>query len=277
MPQNSYFEVDTETAVHGQHLLCSHPACRAAGVKFRYCAYCMKPVTKQNFRSRHLHADQAAAQKKIEDNVASQSSSKNQPRKRKSPTLSSHSFSRSDDSEQASDPSLPKKRAAAPHAAKQPETSGALEKKTAKSKDIGGLGRQRKWSNVLAKRPETLENMGAWLTEVFELSNTAGFRVTGNDTNDSISSDDTASSSQNDASQLGGWGNLLKERPEDNEDGALTEWIVKILRASCPHQRENEAKNLLQETKVQVVDAPSSQPKAEAPSEASSYPNDRKE
>ena len=26
-------------------------------MKFRYCAYCKKPVTKQNFRSRHLHAN----------------------------------------------------------------------------------------------------------------------------------------------------------------------------------------------------------------------------
>lgn len=26
-------------------------------MKFRYCFYCKKPVTKQNFRSRHLHAD----------------------------------------------------------------------------------------------------------------------------------------------------------------------------------------------------------------------------
>ena len=26
-------------------------------MKFRYCFYCKKPVTKQNFRSRHLHAN----------------------------------------------------------------------------------------------------------------------------------------------------------------------------------------------------------------------------
>lgn len=52
----AYFDVP-ENARHGQHLLCSHSVCRAAGVKFRYCAYCKKPVTKQNFRSRHLHAD----------------------------------------------------------------------------------------------------------------------------------------------------------------------------------------------------------------------------
>lgn len=52
----AYFDVP-ESARHGQHLLCSHSVCRAAGVKFRYCFYCKKPVTKQNFRSRHLHAN----------------------------------------------------------------------------------------------------------------------------------------------------------------------------------------------------------------------------
>lgn len=55
-PQTAYFDVP-ESARHGQHLLCSHSVCRAAGVKFRYCFYCKKPVTKQNFRSRHLHAN----------------------------------------------------------------------------------------------------------------------------------------------------------------------------------------------------------------------------
>lgn len=30
-------------------------------MKFRYCLYCKKPVTKQNFRSRHLHADVVSA------------------------------------------------------------------------------------------------------------------------------------------------------------------------------------------------------------------------
>lgn len=52
----AYFDVP-ENARHGQHLLCSHSVCRSAGVKFRYCFYCRKPVTKQNFRSRHLHAN----------------------------------------------------------------------------------------------------------------------------------------------------------------------------------------------------------------------------
>jgi len=66
---NSYFDVPVN-ARHGQHLLCSHIVCRAAGVKFRYCFYCKKPVTKQNFRSRHLHANLDPNHKKKEEKVA---------------------------------------------------------------------------------------------------------------------------------------------------------------------------------------------------------------
>lgn len=40
---------------HGDELICSYPACRQAGVKFRYCIDCKVPVAKRNFRNRHRH------------------------------------------------------------------------------------------------------------------------------------------------------------------------------------------------------------------------------
>jgi len=40
---------------HGDELMCSYPACRQAGVKFRYCVHCKVPVAKRNFRNRHRH------------------------------------------------------------------------------------------------------------------------------------------------------------------------------------------------------------------------------
>ena len=40
---------------HGDELMCSYPACRQAGVKFRYCLQCKVPVAKRNFRNRHRH------------------------------------------------------------------------------------------------------------------------------------------------------------------------------------------------------------------------------
>jgi len=40
---------------HGDELMCNYPACRQAGVKFRYCLHCKVPVAKRNFRNRHRH------------------------------------------------------------------------------------------------------------------------------------------------------------------------------------------------------------------------------
>mmetsp|Transcript_2731 Transcript_2731/g.6288 ORF Transcript_2731/g.6288 Transcript_2731/m.6288 type:complete len:894 (-) Transcript_2731:257-2938(-) len=52
--KTAYFVVP-EGIEHGDELLCSYPACRAAGCKFRYCLYCKVPVAKRNFRNRHRH------------------------------------------------------------------------------------------------------------------------------------------------------------------------------------------------------------------------------
>lgn len=71
----AYFDVP-EDARHGQHLLCSHSVCRSAGVKFRFCFYCRKPVTKQNFRSRHLHANLDPNNKKEPDKKKKKSMTK---------------------------------------------------------------------------------------------------------------------------------------------------------------------------------------------------------
>jgi hypothetical protein len=43
------------TIQHGDELVCSFPACRSAGAKFRYCLHCKVPVAKRNFRNRHKH------------------------------------------------------------------------------------------------------------------------------------------------------------------------------------------------------------------------------
>ena len=52
--KTAYFVVP-EGIEHGDELLCSYPACRSAGCKFRYCLYCKVPVAKRNFRNRHRH------------------------------------------------------------------------------------------------------------------------------------------------------------------------------------------------------------------------------
>ncbi|KAL7472823.1 hypothetical protein ACHAXS_013196 [Conticribra weissflogii] len=52
--KTAYFIIP-EGIEHGDELMCSYPACRQAGVKFRYCLHCKVPVAKRNFRNRHRH------------------------------------------------------------------------------------------------------------------------------------------------------------------------------------------------------------------------------
>lgn len=62
-----------EEKVPPQLLLCFHvdPACREAGVKFRYCSFCEAPVAKRNFGRRHTHAGEKlnSKQDKISDDA----------------------------------------------------------------------------------------------------------------------------------------------------------------------------------------------------------------
>lgn len=52
--KTAYFVIP-DGVEHGDELMCSYPACRQAGVKFRYCLECKIPVAKRNFRNRHRH------------------------------------------------------------------------------------------------------------------------------------------------------------------------------------------------------------------------------
>ncbi|KAL3807061.1 hypothetical protein ACHAXA_008007 [Cyclostephanos tholiformis] len=52
--KSAYFIIP-DNIEHGDELMCSYPACRQAGVKFRYCLHCKVPVAKRNFRNRHRH------------------------------------------------------------------------------------------------------------------------------------------------------------------------------------------------------------------------------
>ena len=57
--QTAFFLLATDRTniVHGQDLKCSHPSCRASGVKFRYCKVCDIPVAKRAFWRKHIHEE----------------------------------------------------------------------------------------------------------------------------------------------------------------------------------------------------------------------------
>jgi len=64
--KTAYFIIP-EGIEHGDELMCSYPACRQAGVKFRYCLHCKVPVAKRNFRNRHRHGVSGADGESISD------------------------------------------------------------------------------------------------------------------------------------------------------------------------------------------------------------------
>jgi hypothetical protein len=43
--KTAYFVIP-ESVEHGEELVCSYPACRDGGIKFRYCSDCRVPVAK---------------------------------------------------------------------------------------------------------------------------------------------------------------------------------------------------------------------------------------
>ena len=55
-------------------------------MKFRYCFYCRKPVTKQNFRSRHLHANLDPNNKNKDEKDVDRKKKKNQGKSEKKDT-----------------------------------------------------------------------------------------------------------------------------------------------------------------------------------------------
>jgi len=54
--QTACFHIPADIA-HGEGLHCSHPGCRAKGIRFRFCSVCSVPVAKRNFSTRHHHGD----------------------------------------------------------------------------------------------------------------------------------------------------------------------------------------------------------------------------
>ena len=182
-------------------------------------------MTKQNFRSRHMHADQADAAKKLESDQDDASKETDAGRESKKRTSYEHG-----DSKQTSADSITEKKR------KVDYSTEAVTSQNKEERDVA-VKRRRTWSRLLADRPESLESMGSWLTEVIAASETADNSTSEAKKDETTLLDDT-SSSQSGASDLGNWESLLRHRPVDNNGGALTEWIVKIVRTSCPHQRK---------------------------------------
>jgi hypothetical protein len=250
--QTACFELPT-SATHGMHLLCSYPTCRSAGVKFRYCLFCKKPVTKQNFRSRHLHAelDTAGVESASSSIVSAEgcglvapatvTAKKRIPKKRPAsletaetpsavvvPALFKAQPQRilDEDEEDApiltapqARPMVPKVMMAFPPATKRPSVDDALRK----------IMRRRRWNSLLSERPSGFQNMDSWMAEVIAVSDTSKvFAPSASNLSDGGVGGKTS------VDQLARWGALLAERPVSSAHGAVTAWLTKVLSISCP-------------------------------------------
>ena len=225
-------------------------------MKFRYCLLCKKPVTKQNFRSRHLHADlanpdDASSREKIE----TYSSTK---KNRKSPAPQDSN----EDHSTAPRFQLPKictevdalldtKKTKIPEKTKEATekeaTTEILGESPASSErhdtptNLYLASRRRRWAALLAERPSGLAKLNSWLAIAFAVS----------DLGASWSATETALSdrtvfTRTSVTQRSKWLALLQERPR-NDAAARTAWIVKVLQISCPEkaQEESEAASTL--------------------------------
>eukprot|EP00980_Cylindrotheca_fusiformis_P008015 scaffold1706_cov116-Cylindrotheca_fusiformis.AAC.18 len=251
----AYLEIPTD-ATHGLHLMCSHPTCRSFGVKFRYCLYCKKPVTKQNFRSRHLHADLSEKAKKekakgparrnmleLRDSAAPRAHDDETGNRMlgiqlpSSPLSPTHSRQTSITSmtEHHSEPSLSPKSdfhsLLGAVASLEPRESNT-ESDDGRSSPLEMNNSILVWRSLLEERPSNVQNLPGWIAKIISCSDQSRIGL-------EPKSDRRAEYSLNQESM---WESLLWERPNGNrDDGEFTSWLVKVLKASDP--ANNPGKN----------------------------------
>eukprot|EP00529_Nitzschia_sp_RCC80_P015140 CAMPEP_0113482200 /NCGR_PEP_ID=MMETSP0014_2-20120614/22796_1 /TAXON_ID=2857 /ORGANISM="Nitzschia sp." /LENGTH=699 /DNA_ID=CAMNT_0000375709 /DNA_START=307 /DNA_END=2406 /DNA_ORIENTATION=- /assembly_acc=CAM_ASM_000159 len=231
----AYFEIPDD-ARHGQHLLCSHPACRSAGVKFRYCYYCKKPVTKQNFRSRHLHAD-LDPNKSDGPNVTAAITNKvrrssggpnNGPTKRRSPNpslgLPSTMCQPCDDSDEhtGTDEIVRPKKQMRSSIKEEHRQGGDKEEPSRRSVTEYNVSRRSHWRSLLDRRPSDPSMIHVWIRDV----------VVGSDPKTHFNISDENDGQQDAAGFRGDWMELLTQRPTTSgvSDAAFNQWLSNVIR-----------------------------------------------
>ncbi len=184
-------------------MVCSHPSCRNAGVKFRYCSFCKAPVAKRNFRRRHNHGGDASTLESddMEDEnikpatVNSITSCRIAPKvedereKKRTKLISSED----DNVDTTTDSS--------------------------KSSSDNGRKANTNESHIKQERSEAPPKNAADNTTREGDSSTATIKTSGK----SISQE-----------QREAWAKLLEERPVTNDSESMSVWIDKILKVSDP-------------------------------------------
>ncbi|KAG7355605.1 hypothetical protein IV203_000291 [Nitzschia inconspicua] len=195
-PLTAFFLVP-RTIQHGEEVICSHAACRKAGVKFRYCSFCETPVAKRNFGRRHSHAGEKLPRqkggKKSDDltactEVAVAPSDVDNGRKRRSNQCedreSSHRVAKQSRLKKDKNRDIPKNIG---NSRSDDSCSSAETNSTSGSGDDGrrqddqnvhgilekfDAPRQQAWCKLLSRRPDSNDRraMSAWVRKVLVVS-----------------------------------------------------------------------------------------------------------
>ena len=244
-------------------------------MKFRYCLFCKKPVTKQNFRSRHLHADMEKAHGINASVVGEDDAKVPAPRKRPPKKRTAVDISSAPDRKSAPGPpshflkpsvmvepdvvapdTIPDLNAGMeglqrpamddtddlPVFTSAREVESVAAKKTTPAIDdaLRMVMRKRRWISLLSERPVSFQGgMDSWLSDVISVSDTSKpFELKASGLSDG------AVSSKISVDLLSNWSALLGQRPKSEDGKTVTTWLTKVLDISCPSKRSRPAPSL---------------------------------
>lgn len=195
-------------------------------------------MTKQNFRSRHLHADLDKS-KDASKNSKKKSTDKAEPAVchsiESNPDVLDEEEGSEEEDEVLTTPE-PKYADAKTFGASTPMSlkRKSLEDLPASeprddSMSLNVISRRRRWSTLLQKRPQDLQRLSAWLSKVIAVSDMArSWTMT-----ESSLSDGTVCYASS-VEQQSKWNALFGKRPSGDESGdKYTAWLVRVLEVSC--------------------------------------------
>lgn len=202
-------------------MICSHRACRNAGVKFRYCAFCKAPVAKRNFKRRHSHGiDQSpSGPEKIDVDVSTQLHSPNKVPyclPITSPKLPNLEHAGSKDAE----PTAKRLKLDAPSTTNSDAKEDSLNVKS---------------SHLSNSTSETSREHRQEKTSIAERQESAAAKVeirAHTDDTDSSSNVAEESTGSIGSDRRSAWAMLLEQRPTSNNHAELTAWLDKVLDVS---------------------------------------------
>lgn len=232
IPQQTAYFVINNGIQHGEDVVCSHPACRNAGVKFRYCSFCKAPVAKRNFRRRHNHGgensssgsdylDDESAKLSTTSGTSSRrmiSASEEEPEAKRTKLISSED----DDVETTTDSS--KSSSANGRKSSSSKTKSSANKPTTEKAEAPDPAPKK---TVQPQVPTATATATVATCEAD--SSTATMKASGKSTSS--------------LERRQEWAKLLEERPTTNDSESMSAWIDKILKVSEAGQQEAKTLN----------------------------------